>query len=253
MPRAIWSGAISFGLVNIPVKANVATRDHRIKFVQLHEADGERIRYQRTCAEHGEVPYEQIVKGHPVGRGEYVVVTDEELGSIEPEKSHTIEIEDFVALEEVDPIYFDRTYHLVPDGAGAKAYRLLVEAMEETGQVAIGRFVLRAKEHLVALRTLDGALVMELLHYADEVELPEKPETKEPTKKEQQMAVRLIKSLTKKFEPQRYEDRFQQRLQEFVEAKAEGQTVKVEEAPRGTVIEDLEKALEKSLQEVKGR
>lgn len=251
--RAIWSGAISFGLVNIPVKATVATRDHRVKFVQLHGDDGERIRYQRTCAEHGEVPYQEIVRGHAVGRGEYVVVTDEELEALEPERTHTIEIEDFVSLQDIDPIYFEKSYHLVPDKAGAKAYRLLVEAMDETGKAAIGRFVLRAKEHLVALRTMDGALAMEILYYADEVEPPQKAEGKAPTKKEKEMAVRLIKSMSKKFDAKRYKDEFQERLQQFIEAKAEGETIKVEEAPRGTVIEDLEKALEKSLQKVKRR
>lgn len=251
MPRAIWKGAISFGLVNIPVKATVATRDHRLKFVQLHEADGERIRYTRTCAEHGEIPYEEIIKGHQVGRGEFVVVTEDEMASLEPEKTNTIEIEDFVDLADIDPVYYEKAYNLEPDGTASRAYRLLVEAMMETNRAGIGRFVMRSKEHLVALRAKDGVIVMEILHYADEVETPEPPEAKAPAKKEKEMAVKLIKSMSTDFDPSAYEDEFSRRLEAFIKAKAEGKTIKVPEARPGTVIEDLEKALEQSLQEVK--
>lgn len=253
MPHTVWTGAINFGLVNVPVKATVATREKRVRFVQLHGEDGERIHYKRTCDEHGEVPNEEIVKGHPVGRDEYVVVTDEELDALAPEKTKTIDIEDFVALSEVDPVYFDKTYHLEPEPTGAKAYRLLVEAMNETGRVAIGRFVMRNKEHLVALRTWGDSLVMEMLHFHDEVTPPEPHEAKAPGEREKEMAVRLVENLSKPFDPAAYHDTHRERLEEFLEAKALGATIKVPEARRGEAIEDLEKALEASLAEVKGR
>lgn len=255
MAHTVWSGAISFGLVNIPVKAKVATRDRSVRFVQLHAPDGERIRMQRTCAEHGEVPYEEVTKGHPVGKGEYVVVTKEELESVEPEKADTIEIEAFVKLAEVDPVYFHKTYHLVPDQAGGKAYQLLVDALEATDRIALGRFVMRNKEHLVALRTWSSHIVMETLYFHDEVVQPEDVaedvKVRKPSGKEEDMAVRLVESLATEFDPAKYEDTFRQRVEDLIQAKAEGGTFHVEERAREPVIEDLEAALEKSLQEIK--
>lgn len=255
MAHTVWSGAISFGLVNIPVKAKVATRDRSIRFVQLHEQDGERIRMQRTCPEHGPIPYEEVTKGHPVGKSEFVVVTKDEISALEPEKADTIEIEAFVKLEEVDPVYFDKTYHLVAEAAGGKAYQLLVDALEDTGRVAIGRFVMRNKEHLVALRTWEGHIVMETLYFHDEVvppdEVTEEAKLRAPSKKEEEMAVKLIETLATEFDPLEYEDTFRNRLLELIEAKAQGSTVQVKERPREVVIEDLEAALEKSLQEIK--
>lgn len=250
MGRAVWSGAISFGLVHVPVKATVATRDHSIRFKQLHEADGEPIRYARMCPEHGEVPYEEVVKGHPVGGGQYVVVTPQELAGLAPEKSAAIEVEAFTNLAAIDPIYFEKAYHLAPDGSG-RPYRLLAEAMQHTGKVAIGRFVMRSKEHLVVLRPYQQGLLMELLHFADEVVEPEAFEAKQPTEKERTMATTLVERLSAPFDAEAYEDDFQTRLQAFIEGKAQGRTAQpTVETP--TTIDDLETALEASLAKVAG-
>jgi DNA end-binding protein Ku len=256
MPQTIWSGAVSFGLVNVPVKVVSATRDRSVRFSQLHADDGEKVRMKRTCPEHGEIAYKEIVKGYPVGKNEYVVVTKEELEALEPEKSRTIDIEDFVKLEDVDPVYFEKPYHLVPDEAGSKAYHLLFQAMEKTGMVAVGRFVLRNREHLVVLRPVDQVLVMETMRFHDEVVKPETvlaeaPKKKEPSKKEVDMAVRLVKELSSDWEPEKYEDTFRELVVHLVEKKKKGETVKITppKVEEG-VTEDLEKALEASLSEI---
>src|SRR5687767_1006458 len=181
MPRAIWSGAISFGLVNIPVKLYSAVSRKTVRFHQLDRDDNQRIQQKRVNPRSGrEVPYEQLVKGYEVGPDRYVVITPEELDALEPEKTRTIDIEAFVDLDQIDPIFYDHPYYLVPDTGATKAYRLLVDAMEESGKVAIARVVLRSKEHLVALRPKDGILTMETMLFADEVmppdDLDEKPE-----------------------------------------------------------------------------
>lgn len=258
MPQTVWSGAVSFGLVNVPVKVVSATRDRSVHFSQLHARDGEKIRMKRTCPEHGEIPYEEVVKGYPVGKHEFVVVDREELEALEPEKSRTIDIEDFVDLGEVDPVYFNKPYHLVPDETGSKAYHLLLRAMEETGMAAIGRFVLRNKEHLVVLRPLEGVLVMETMRFHDEVVEPEvvmsdAPKKAEPSGKEVDMAVRLVKELSSDWEPQKYDDRFRELVLHLVEKKRKGETVKVTPPKvEGRVTQDLEKALQESLSEIAG-
>lgn len=256
MPQTIWSGAVSFGLVNVPVKLVSATRDRNVRFSQLHKDDGEKVRMKRTCPEHGEIDYAEIVKGYPVSKNEYVVVTPKELESLEPEKSRTIDIEDFVDLGDVDPVYFNKPYHLVPDEAGSKAYHLLLQAMEQTGMAAVGRFVLRNREHLVAIRPLEGSLVMETMRFYDEVVDPKAamsgaPRKKEPKPKELEMAVRLIKELSSDWDPSNYEDTFREQVLELVEKKKRGETVTV--TPRKKqegVPEDLEAALEASLSEI---
>lgn len=256
MPQTVWSGAVSFGLVNVPVKAVSATRDRSVRFSQLHKEDGERIRMKRTCPEHGEVPYDEVVKGFPVSKNEYVVVTKEDVESLEPEKSRMIEIEDFVDVGEVDPVYFRKPYHLIPDETGSKAYHLLLSAMEETGMAAVGRFVLRNREHLVVLRPVEGALVMETMRFEDEVVDPssvmeDAPRPRQPNKKELEMAVRLVRELSGQWEPEKYEDTFREAILDLVEKKRRGETVKVkphEEEER--VTRDLEKALEDSLAQI---
>ncbi len=256
MPQTVWSGAVSFGLVNVPVKLVSATRDRAVRFSQLHGNDGEKIRMKRTCPEHGEIPYDEVVKGYAVGKHEFVVVTPEELSSLEPEKGRTIDIEEFVDLSEVDPVFYNKPYHLVPDETGSKAYHLLLAAMEETGMAGVGRFVLRNREHLVVLRPLEGALVLETLRFHDEVVSPETalseaPKKKEPAKKELDMAVRLVKELAAAWDPSKYEDEFRDKVLKLVEKKKSGETVKITPpAQEGPVTEDLEKALEKSLSEI---
>src|SRR5918999_2560214 len=167
MPRSIWSGAISFGLVNVPVKLYSAVSRKTVRFHQLHEKDGSRIQQKRFCAqEDEEVPWEEIVKGYEIGPDRYVTISPEELEAVEPKKTRTIDIEDFVDLEEIDPIFYDHPYYLAPDTGAAKAYNLLVDAMEDSGKVAVARVVLRSKEHLVAIRPRDGALAMETMLFA---------------------------------------------------------------------------------------
>ena len=206
MPRAIWSGAISFGLVNVPIKLFTATSQKDVRFHQLHDKDGARIQQKRVCSKDGEeVPMEHIVKGYEVSRDKYVLITPEELDALDPKATRTIDILDFVDLDEIDPVYFDSTYYMVPEKGAGKAYALLLEAMRKSKKVAIARVVLRQKQHLVALRPLRNALSMETMLYADEVVSPETleglPEDVEVTDRELAMAQQLIDSLADDFKP----------------------------------------------------
>lgn len=254
MPRSIWSGAVSFGLVNVPIKLVTATSPKDIRFNQLHDADGGRINQKRVCSVDGEeVDYNHIVKGYDLGGGRYVVIEPDELRSVDPEASRTIDIEEFVDLEEIDPIYFEHTYYLVPEDRAVKPYALLVEAMQETCKVAIGRFVLRTKQYLTALRPKDGVLVLSTMLFADEVigtedlDVPFKASTK-PSDRELTMAKQLVESLSTKFDPAKYRDDYRDRVMELIERKAEGQEIAVpaETAPAAPVV-DLMAALEASL------
>src|SRR3954466_7322507 len=196
MPRSIWSGAISFGLVNVPVKLYTAVRKKDVRFHQLHEKDGVRIQQKRVCPEEDkEVPYEEIVKGYEISKGQYVMIEPEELESLDPEATHTIDIEDFVHLEDIDPLFFDSSYYLVPDNRGEKAYRLLLTAMSDAGMVGIARVVLRTKQYLSAVRPVGDALVLTTMNFADEVmgaeELDDLPGSDvEPSDREVEMANR---------------------------------------------------------------
>ena len=251
MPRAIWSGSISFGLVNVPVKVVSAVQQKDVRFHMLHEKDGGRIEQKRVCAVDGEeVAYEEIAKGYKVGPDEYVMVTPEELASIDPEKSETIEIVDFVDLAQIDPLYFEKPYYLVPDKGAGKAYGLLVEAMRRSGRIAIARVVMRQKEHLVAVRVVEDALSMTTLLYDDELVKARELEgvsAAAPNERELAMAEKLIDALTTDFEPEKYKDEHRERVLQLVEAKAEGRTFvsprhREEKAPK-----DLAEALEASL------
>src|SRR5215218_5038801 len=213
MARAIWSGAISFGLVNIPVKLYSAVSRKTVRFHQLDGADNQRIQEKRVNPRTGEeVPYENLVKGYEIGPDRYVIVTPEELDSLAPEKTRAIDIEDFVDLDQIDPIYYDHPYYLVPDTGAGKAYRLLLDAMSESGRVAIARVVIRSKEQLVAIRPRDGILTMETMLFADEVVPPEElddlPDSKDlkVSDREVKMAQQLIDSLSSDFEPEKYRD-----------------------------------------------
>src|SRR3954468_1119626 len=210
MPRSIWSGAISFGLVNVPVKLYTAVRKKDVRFHQLHEKDGVRIQQKRVCPEEDkEVPYEEIAKGYEVSKGQYVMIEPEELESLDPEATHTIDIEDFVHLDNIDPLFFDSSYYLVPDNRGEKAYRLLHTAMSDAGMVGIARVVLRTKQYLSAVRPVGDALVLTTMNYADEVtdagdlDVPGGKDFK-PSEKELDMASRLIESLATEFDPTQY-------------------------------------------------
>ena len=261
MPRAIWSGNISFGLLNVPIKLYSAVSKKTVSFRELREEDGSRIRHRRVAEEDGEeVPYDKIVKGYEITPDNYVIMSREELAEIDPEKTRAIEIKDFVDLDEIDPIYFDHPYYLGPDKGAERAYQLLVNAMEEQHKVAIARFVLRNKENLAAIRPMNGALTMATMRFHDEVVspddledvLPEKAEKIE--KRELDMAKQLIESLSTDFEPDRYEDEYRDKLLALIERKAKGEEIvsAPTEEPTPTKAPDLMAALEESLAAVGG-
>ncbi len=257
MARAIWSGSISFGLVNVPVKLFSATEQKDVSFHQFQAGTGQRIRYRRVAEESGEeVDYGDIVKGYEVEKGRHVLVTPEELESVEPGRTRTIEIEDFVDLAEIDPIYYEKSYYLAPaEGAGAeKPYALLVRSMDEAGKVAVGRFVLRTKQYLAAIRPAGGVLVLETMFFADEVRDPSEDidgvpvDGVELTERERAIAGQLIESLASPWQPERYADTYRERVLELIQRKAEGEDVVTEPAAadEGEVV-DLMAALEASV------
>jgi DNA end-binding protein Ku len=258
MPRAIWSGSVSFGLVNVPVKLVSATSSKDVRFHQLHDADHGRIQQKRVCAVDGdEVAFENIVKGYDLGGGRMVVVEPEDLASIDVESSRNIDIEEFVELSEIDPVYFEKSYYLVPDGKAEKPYALLVETMQRTGKVAVGRFVLRTKQYLATLRARDGVLVLATMLFADEVvqpgdlEVPTAADTG-PSKRELEMAAQLVESLTSPFEPTKYHDDYREKVLALIEAKADGEIiVPTKVAPTEAPVVDLMAALEASLAKAK--
>ncbi|MDX6671926.1 MAG: end-binding protein Ku [Solirubrobacteraceae bacterium] len=260
MPRAIWSGAISFGLVNVPVKLYSAVSRKAVRFHQLHDETGVRIQQKRVDPSTGEeVQYESIVKGYELSPEHYVVITPEELESLDPVKTRSIDISDFVQLDEIDPIYFDHPYYLAPGTGGAKAYELLRQAMEESGKVAIGRVVIRSKESLVAIRPSGPALAMETMLFPDEVvdplSLDELPvEDAKATKRELEMARQLIASLSGDFDPSQYRDEYRERVLELIERKAQGEEIAVQPAAQEPEkVPDLMAALEASIKAVKDR
>jgi DNA end-binding protein Ku len=260
MPRSIWSGAISFGLVNVPVKLYSAVSRKTVRFHQLNGKTGARIQQKRVDPTTGdEVAYDDIVKGFELTKESYVVVTPDELEALDPERTRTIDIEDFVDQSEIDPVYYDHPYYLAPDKGAGKAYRLLLDAMRESGKVAIARVVLRSKEQLVAIRPAGSALMMETMVFHDEViqadsidELPEAEEGKKTSARELKMAQQLIDSLSSEFEPERYRDEYRDKVLDLIERKAQGEEIATQpEAPAPARVPDLMAALEASLAAVK--
>jgi DNA end-binding protein Ku len=255
MPRAIWSGSISFGLVNVPVKVFPAVKQQDLSFHQFQEGTNARIRNKRVSEKTGkEVPYDKIVKGYEVSKGQHVIIEPEELEAMQPEDTRTIDIEDFVELAEIDPIYYERTYWLAPDGkAAAKPYALLLKAMEDKQKVGIGKVVMRNKQYLAAIRPLDGALAMSTMLFSDEVvprsELDGVKATGRPTDKEVKLAGQIVDSLSAEWKPERYHDTYREQVLELIERKAKGEEIVVEEeAPEEPRITDLMAALEASLE-----
>ena len=255
MPRPIWTGSISFGLVNVPVKLFSATSPKEVRFHMLHDKDGGRIQQKRVCSIDGEeVAWEHIVKGYEVSKGRYVTVTKDELAAFNPKATRSIDIEDFVDLHEIDPIFYETTYYLLPDRGAARPYALLLEAMRRTGRVGVGRFVLRTKQYLATVRPIDRVLSVSTMLYADEVvaqgELEGVPGSEaKPREKELHMAEQLIASLEAEFDPKKYKDTFREQVLELLERKAEGEEIvaqPTEEEPRGKVV-NLMDALAKSL------
>src|SRR3954447_24262150 len=216
MPRAIWTGSISFGLVNVPVKLYPAVRQHDVHFNQFEEGTGARVRNKRVSEKSGkEVPWEKIVKGYEVSKGRYVTVEPEELEAVEPEATHTIDIEDFVAIEDIDPVFYERTYTVAPaskDTGAAKAYKLLLQAMEQQDKVGVGRVVLRTKQYLAAVRPRNGALALSTMLFADELvdtkDVPALPVKATVTDREVKLAAQIVDSLTTDWDPKRYKDTY---------------------------------------------
>jgi DNA end-binding protein Ku len=252
VPQAIWTGSISFGLVTVPVRLVSATKSQDVRFNQLEAATGSRIRYRRVSEQTGEeVPNDQIVKGYELENGHYVVLDNDELAALKPSATRMIEIEDFVDLSEIDPVYFEQPYYLVPDKDAAKAYRLLSRVMEDENKVAVGRFVLRSKEALVAIRPIDGMLCLETMRYADEVLAPERElvdSQPEPTERELEMARQLVDTLSGTFDPEKYHDEYREEVLALIERKAAGEEIVAPAAPEEPAkVLDLMAALEASL------
>jgi DNA end-binding protein Ku len=259
----MWSGAISFGLVNVPVKLYSAVSKKTVRFNQLNAETGNRIQQKRVDPETGEeVGYDQIVKGYELTKDRYVVLTPDELDALDPARTRTVDIEDFVDLDEIDPVYYDHPYYLVPDKGASKAYALLLGAMKEANKVAIARVVLRSKEQLVAIRPSgDGdVLMMETMLFHDEVvpsedidDLPDGKELK-ASDRELKMAQQLIDSLSSEFDPSRYHDEYREKVLELIEKKAAGEEIAVQpQAEEPARVPDLMAALEASLAAVKDK
>jgi DNA end-binding protein Ku len=256
MPRPIWNGSISFGLVNIPVKLYNAVKKKSLHFNQLRKGDGCRIRLKKICSTDGkEVPSDHIVKGYEISPERYVIITAGELEALHPKLNRGISIEDFVTLEQIDPIYYEQTYYLVPDKGAEKAYSLLLEAMRQSQKIAIARLVLRNKQYLAAIRPGAQALTLSTMHFADEIvdmkNLEILPgDNPKPDKRELLIALQLIESLSTEFTPAKYRDEYREKVMAMIEKKAKGQDIVAQpssaEQP-GTKVVDLMAALEASL------
>ena len=255
MARAIWTGSVSFGLVNVPVGLYSATEDHTVHFSQFEKDTPDRIRYRRVNERTGEeVDYSDIVKGYDLGGGDYVIVRPDELEEVEPGRSRTIEITDFVEQRHIDPIFYRNTYYLAPQGDGAeRPYGLLLQAMQESDRVAIACFVMRGKQYLAALRPDGGVLALETMYFADEIRDPAKeldglPKDQKFQKRELEMARSLIDSMTVDWDPEQYKDTYRDRVMELIEAKRRGEKVVTEgETGDSAAVVDLMQALERSL------
>ena len=262
MARSIWSGSISFGLLNVPVKLYSAVARRSISLREIRDSDSARIKHRRFAeGTDEEVPYENIIKAYEITPGQYVPLTKEEMSALAPERSRAIDVEDFVEIEEIDPMFFDSPYYLGPADGAEKAYSLLAAALESSGKAAIARFVFRNKEHLAAIRAGDGVLTLTTMRFADEVVPPSElddalPESKaKVARKEQEMAEQLIDSLSTKFDPDSYRDEYREQLLGLIERKAEGKEIVAaeSEAPKATKAPDLMAALEQSIAAVKDK
>jgi DNA end-binding protein Ku len=251
MPRAMWKGAISFGLVTIPVSVYPATEEKTLRFNQLHADDGGRIRMKRTCSIDGEeVDYDQIVKGYEYEKDRYVVLTDEDFDKIPVESSRAIDIVQFVDLDDIDPMLFKKSYYLAPEETGAKAYSLLREAMSQDNRVGIAKVSFRDKEHLAALRFKDDAFVLETMFWPDEIRMADFGGVDVDQKvrdQELQMARQLIENLTSEWNPEEYTDEYREALVKIVEAKINGEEIEVVQPEPTAKVVDLMEALKASV------
>jgi DNA end-binding protein Ku len=252
MPRSLWNGTVSFGLVNVPVKLYSAVESRTVHFREVHEPDGAGIEHRRFCAEEDrEVPYEEVVRGFEVAKGEYVVLEKDEIAAAAGERTHVIDVDAFVRTDDIDPVFFEKSYYLGAGDKGEDGYRLLHDALEGAGRAALGRFTFHDREHLAAIRPFDGVLALHTMRFADELvpgadvefEAPEKG----PGEREVEMAARLIESLHEDFRPERYEDEYRQAVLELVERKAAGKEIAPPEEEPPEPAGDLLAALEASL------
>jgi len=254
MPRPVWSGSISFGLVNVPVKAYTAVRDHDVHFHQLQKKSGARIRYRKVSEKTGrEVDDDDIELGFELSPGNYVTFGKDELDELRPASTRSVDVTDFVALEDIDPIYYERTYWLAPDGDAAKrAYQLLLAAMEQQGRVGVGTVVMRNKQYLTAIRPLDGVLAMSTMRFADEVvprsDIDALPSRRaKPDDRELRMATQIVEGLASEWNPKAYHDTYTEEVRDRIKAKDEGKEIVGEEPEREAKVLDLMSALEASL------
>jgi DNA end-binding protein Ku len=259
--RSIWTGSLSFGLVNVPVKLYSATHEHEVSFHQFERGTSSRIRYKRVNEDTGdEVDFDDIVKGAEIGDGKYVIITPEELESVEPGKSRTIDISDFVDAADIDPIYFQKSYYLGPaDDTAKKAYALLAHAMDKAGRIGIATFVMRDKQYLAAVRPHDGLLLLETMFFADEVRNPRDEVDNLPTRttprgKDLKMATDLVEALTSKWDPENYRDTYTDRVEQLIKAKKKNREVVTEreQEPSSEKVVDLLSALQASLDQSRG-
>jgi DNA end-binding protein Ku len=255
MPRAMWKGSISFGLVSVPVGLYTSTEEKTLRFNQLHDEDFGRIKMQRVCSKCGEmVDFEHIVKGYEYEKDKYVVMTDEDFDAVPLESSRAIDIVQFVDIADIDPIYYKKSYYLVPEETGLKAYTLLRRAMEEDGRVAIAKVAFREKEHLAALRFKDEVFVLETMFWPDEIRaadfeiLDKKVQIRD---QEVQMAKSLIDNLTDAFNPEQFRDEYREALLDIVEKKVSGEEIEVVPEPEPTKVVDLMEALKASVEQTK--
>jgi DNA end-binding protein Ku len=255
--RPIWKGAITFGLISIPVRLYSAVQEKGLKFHLLHEEDGGRIKYQRSCSKCGkEVGWDDIVKGYEYSKDHYVRFTDEDLEGLDVDSIRAIDVVSFVPLEDIDPIYFNKTYYVAPDASGIKAYKLLADALQAEGQVGVAKVALRDKEHLATVRLKDGTFVLETMHWPDEIreaefeELEKKVDVRD---NEVKMARQLIQQLSGNFDPDEFQDEYRKKLEELAQQKIEGQEVTVSAEPEvePTKVVDLMEALKASVADAK--
>jgi DNA end-binding protein Ku len=254
--RAIWSGTISFGLVSVPVRMFTATESKELRFHFLHKKDLTPIAYEKVRRDDREpVDPEEIVRGFEIEKGRYVPLEDEDLDRLDIELTHSIDICDFVSLEEIDPVYFRKAYYLLPDQGAEKPYRLLVRALDETGKVGIAKVVIRNKQHLAALRTYEGLLLLETMYYADEVRKPQALDgdlgTARVQKAEVEMAKSLVENLSAEFKPEKYDDTYRKELLDLIRAKAKGQPLPEPQEEEGGEVVDLMAALRESVERTK--
>ena len=250
-PRAIWSGTISFGMVSIPVRLYTATESHDVHFHLLHKRDGVRLQNVRWCPkDEKSVPWDEVVRGFEYAKGNYVPISDEELDHLPVKTVHTVDISDFVKLEEVDPIYYDKAYYLAPEETGAKAFVLLRQALEQTGRAAVAKVAIRDKESLCLVRPYRDVLSMDTLFYANEIRSTKgiAVDGAGVSPKEIQMAISLIENLSDSFDPERYHDEYQAALKKLIEAKVEGAPLPAAPSERGEKIVDLMEALRASVE-----